>query len=146
MVISARFSSIWLAPALMLACLGCNKGYELAPVSGRVELDHHPLAHARVSFNPIGGKNLPGSSAMTDEQGNFSLKTADPSQTEGAVVGEHQVTVSASPRDSVDKKSAATHMRKMEQLPARYNKETVLKFTVPPGGSADANFLDLKSK
>ncbi len=146
MAISVRICSRWLVLGLMLGCLGCSKGYELAPVSGRVELDHHPLAHATISFNPVGGKDLPGSTAMTDEHGNYSLKVADASRAPGAVVGQHAVAISANARDGMDKRSAVMHMRKLEQLPSRYNKDSELKFTVPAVGTSEANFLDLKSK
>jgi hypothetical protein len=33
-----------------------------------------------------------------------------------------------------------------ELVPAKYNKDSTLTFTVPPGGTKEANFLELKSK
>jgi hypothetical protein len=125
--------------------LGCSKGYQLAPVSGRVEVDHHPFANATVRFSPLGGKDLPMSSGKTDDQGNFTLKVNDSSKALGAVVGEHRVMISADVRN-MEKKVGVTHMRNTELLPSRYNSDSTLKITVPAGGTTEANFLDLKSK
>jgi hypothetical protein len=37
-------------PLLLLLTVGCGRGYQFAPVSGRVLMDHYPLAHAEVRF------------------------------------------------------------------------------------------------
>ena len=128
----------------LLAAVGCSKGYQIAPVSGRVELDHHPLAHATVAFAPQAGKDFPTSTGTTDEQGNFTLVVNDSSHSPGAVVGEHKVSISLDARNQ-DKKIAIKHMRHTELLPSKYSHESTLKFTVAAGGTTQANFLDLKS-
>jgi hypothetical protein len=141
---SLRSNSRLFVFVFLLAPLGCGKGHQVAPVSGRVELDHKPLAHATVTFAPLSGKNLPISSGLTDEQGNFKLVVGDATQAEGAVVGEHRVSISLDTRNQ-EKKVQVKHMQQLEMLPTKYNLDSTLKFTVPPGGTKEANFLDLKS-
>ena len=128
-----------------LTSVGCGKSYPLAPVSGRIEVDHKPLAHAEVTFSPLAGADQPISTGKTDENGAFTLSLNNESRSQGALVGEHRVLISLDVRN-LDKKAVVTHMRKLEQLPARYNAQSELKFTVPAGGTTEANFLDLKSK
>ena len=144
MYVSLRATSNLLILLLLPVSCGCSNGYQAAPVSGRVEVDHHPLAHAIVTFTPFGGKNLPSSSAVTDNEGKFELTVNDSSKASGAVIGEHTVSIRLDPRN-VDKKEAIKHQRQLEILPSIYNTESALKFTVPVGGTTDASFLDLKS-
>ena len=130
---------------LLLAAVGCGaSGPKIVPVSGRVMMDNKPLAKARVTFQPIGkGGNLypgPGSYGETDADGNYSLKTVGDDKP-GAVVGEHRVEISlpgARPADNDDR----TPMR--NGVPPRYNVKSELRFTVPDGGTSEANFPDLK--
>jgi hypothetical protein len=127
---------------LLLLTVGCGRGYQFAPVSGRVLLDHHPLAHAQVRFYPSASKDRPYSVGETDAQGNYTLDAADGQGHEGAVVGEHRVAISIDER----------YLRKplgprgpRELVPRQYNRDTTLTCSVPPEGKQDANF-DLKSK
>ena len=129
----------------LLTSVGCGKSYPLAPVSGRIEVDHKPLAHAEVMFSPLSGVDHPISMGKTDEKGEFTLSLNNASHSQGAIVGEHRVSISVDIRN-LDKKAVVTHMRRLEQLPARYNSQSELRFTVPAGGTTEANFLDLKSK
>jgi hypothetical protein len=132
------------AMLLPLLALGCKKGdgAKLAPVAGQVKIDGQPLAKAQVHFQPVptkdGGSPGPDSYAFTDENGNFSLKAnlADGTTADGAVVGPHTVQISVFDRDA--------RPEPLERVPARYNAQTTLKFTVPEGGTKDANFLGLK--
>ncbi len=140
-----RLSARYLVLFTAMVSTGCGKGYELAPVSGRVEMNGHPLAHALVTFGPIADPNLPSSSGYTDEEGKFTMTVNDSSKSPGAVIGENHVSISLNSRN-LDKKAAVVHLRKPELLPARYNTASELKFTVPAGGTTEANFLDLKSK
>jgi hypothetical protein len=132
---------------LLLLPLGCGKSYHLAPVSGRVMMDNSPLAHAEVRFYPIAGQDLPYSIDVTDDQGNYRLHLGTHSDTEGAVVGEHRVTISI---DQLRTKimpppGARMWTRRGELVPGRYNRDSKLTYTVPPKGTMDAKF-DLKSK
>jgi hypothetical protein len=131
---------------LLLAPAGCGKGYKLASVSGRVTMDGRPLAGAEVSFTPVdGGKDVPYASGMTDEQGNYKLSVGG-STSDGAVVGENLVRVSHDKRRGSKKVSPQdlAHGR-LDEIPAKYNDQSKITFTVPPGGSSEANF-ELSSK
>jgi hypothetical protein len=136
---------------LLLLLLGCAKSYKLAPVSGRVMMDDHPLANAEVRFTPVSDEKLPGSVGVTDDQGNYELHFGSNRDTPGAVLGEHRVTISLDVRRNKDKsKMMMASGRKMptrpgEIVPAQYNEKSKLTCTVPPEGKKDANF-DLKSK
>src|SRR5262249_55808115 len=121
---------------------GCGKSYRLAPVSGRVTMDNRPLAHAEVSFYPVGsGKEAPYASGTTDEEGNYRLEAVvGGGKWTGAVVGENHVRI------SVDKRNRGKKLRPNELrgpfdlVPARYNTDSTLTCTVPPEGKQDANF------
>ena len=66
----------FLALALVaVGAAGCNSGYKIVPVSGRVTLDGHPVANAEVSFYSTDVKDAPYASGKTDEQGNYKLET-----------------------------------------------------------------------
>jgi hypothetical protein len=120
---------------VLLLALGCGKGYKLAPVSGRVTLDQHPLANAEVRFVPTAGQDLPYSIDVTDEG------------TPGAVVGPHHVTISMNQaRAKIVPRAGTRGAPKLgELLPSKYNRNSTLSCDVPPEGKNYANF-DLTSK
>lgn len=131
------------------ACIGlfaaCSRSpYTLADVSGRVTLDGEPLAGGVVSFQPRAAGNAapgPGSTGRLDAEGRFRLTAIDGAP--GAVVGTHLVRIySRSPESAPKGDSDAPGSR--ERVPARYNYESGLSFTVEPGGTATADF-DLAS-
>jgi len=82
------------ALAAVLAA-GCGGGSNYARVSGVVTVDGKPYKNAVVAFQPVGGQGNTapgrGSSAVTDENGRYTL-TTDDGQT-GAVVGKHKVRI-----------------------------------------------------
>jgi hypothetical protein len=130
---------------LVLACavlpvLGCG-GTRVAPVSGRVTLNGAPLANAKVIFQPIprDGVNVgPASQGDTNAQGEYTLKLISGGK-DGAVVGEHLVSVSALQGSPPDPKIDNPPPRK-ELVPERYNAKTELKFEVPASGATKADF------
>jgi len=86
-------------PLLMLVSVllvGCGAGdpFALAPVSGTVTIDSIPAANVVVTFTPTANDSTaivgPFSSAVTDEEGKFTLKSKQGSL--GAVVGQHSVS------------------------------------------------------
>ncbi len=132
------------AASVLLCCAGCGSPFEIAPVSGVVTLDDKPLANATIFFMPMGdGAIGPSSSAVTGDDGRFTLKT--PEDGEGAVVGKHRVSIStvvdtpASGDDNIYDNS------NREKLPSRYNSASTLEFDVPAEGTDAANFA-LQSK
>jgi hypothetical protein len=133
--------AVLLSPAL--GCGGVN--YKFAPVSGQITMDNKPLADATISFYPNAGGDLPAAKGRTDEQGNYKLQSfANGRSEDGALVGESRVEISINMQNSSHKLLAGPGRPKLvnggEILPARYNKESTLKFTVPPEGTDKADF------
>lgn len=127
---------------------GCG-GPSVAPVSGTVTLDGKPLANAAVHFQPKATDNNlnpgPGSDAMTDDNGNYTLKVVTTGQ-EGAIVGKHRVEIAKFARTrEIDPNSDRQAALPRNLVPAKYNDKTELECVVPAGGTKTANF-DLKSK
>jgi hypothetical protein len=79
--------------------LGCGNGstYEVAPVQGTLTIGSRPMAGAKVMFAPVakGAGAAAGKAAvgLTQSNGNFTLTTYRDG--DGAVVGEHWVTIFA---------------------------------------------------
>jgi hypothetical protein len=84
----------------ILAAVGCGgKPYQVALVDGVVIIRGQPGSKIRVQFIPDIDKstNGPASSAITDEQGRFTLELKEDggaSARPGAVVGHHRVVLS----------------------------------------------------
>ncbi len=114
----------------------------MAPVSGRVTLDGHPVPHTQVIFSPkSSAQNAnpgPGSSALCDENGHFELSTVRGAP--GAVVGTHSVRISSTgpPRSMASDTSTGPPVK--DAFPARYNESSELTFEVPADGTAAADF------
>lgn len=121
--------------SLITIVSGCGEAQRsIAPVSGKVTPDGKPLAGASVIFIPMDDPKLPLgviSKAETDAQGHFTLITSD--ERNGAVVGEHAVRISTVKHRHVPN-SESSETVAPEKVPARYNTETSLKFTVPVEG------------
>ena len=141
------FLRVSLLLPLSLLLPGCGKGYQMAPVSGRVLMDNCPLANVEVRFQPTGGNDLPRSIGFTDDQGNYTLYLDNGSDTPGAVVGEHRVEISLDLRRKRPgmTKPAQMARRLQEMVPSKYNRNSTLTCTVPPEGKSVTNF-DLRSK
>jgi hypothetical protein len=79
---------------LVLACLillcGCNRGPELIPVSGQVNIDGKPLEHGVVT---VWVKNYRPACGAIDKDGHFTLMTHVAG--DGCVAGEYPVTISS---------------------------------------------------
>ena len=76
---------------------GCGGGPSLGQVSGTITMDGEPMADIQVTFEPKqveGGTAIVGpfSTGLTDSSGKYTLKTRNGD--DGAVVGEHTVSVS----------------------------------------------------
>lgn len=93
---AAKRSNILVASLATLAAIGCQQSpYELAPVRGKVTIDGQPVFNAKVMFAPVeaGGNPNPGKPAfgILRNDGSFVLTTYETD--DGAVVGEHWVTI-----------------------------------------------------
>jgi hypothetical protein len=78
---------------LLICCLGCGKqDAELVPVTGTLTIKGQPAGGIMLRFMPdaVESNNGPSSSAITDENGQFTLKCDD--GRDGAVPGNHVVT------------------------------------------------------
>ena len=86
-----------------LACLGCSSStdFPVAKAEGIVLHEGQPVAYVAVEFAPVGnsGSAVTGARAWgaTDENGKFVLATYDAVKKDGAIVGKHNVRVSATP-------------------------------------------------
>ena len=131
---------IWgfVAVLLSVTCFGCNRGPKIATVRGTVTLDDAPLPYAAVVFNPENGRPA---GATTDENGKYKLNFTEGRQ--GALLGTHRVIITTR-RDPWKDKQGNPQPGSGERLPAEYNTNSTLKFTVEAGKENIANF-DLKS-
>jgi hypothetical protein len=85
--------TLGLTLAWLLCCLGCGKkDAELVPVTGTLTIKGKPAGGILLRFMPdvVENNTGPSSSAITDENGNFTLKCDD--GRDGAVPGNHVVT------------------------------------------------------
>lgn len=90
--VTSRSVSAWCVGVAVLVTLGCGQAApKLTPASGVVLIDGEPAADISVQFLPdeVEGETRPTSYAVTDAQGQFTLKTYE--QGDGAVTGGHNV-------------------------------------------------------
>lgn len=124
----------------LLGFAGCGGKFKMAPVSGTITVDGKPLSDATVSFTAqVIGSEAPASAGKTDQSGKYSLSLiAD--ETNGAVIGKHQVVIAKSFESSSD--VATPEERAKASLP-NHN----LTFEVKPGQNvADFNLETKKGK
>jgi hypothetical protein len=101
------------------AALGCSQSpYELAEVRGTVLVDGHPLPRAKVMFAPVegaGGVN-PGKPAfgLMQPEGSFVLTTYD--KDDGAIVGEHWVSIISMEGDDASTRPANNRQLRFSRL------------------------------
>jgi hypothetical protein len=137
----------WWPVCLVALAAGCGaSGRELGTVSGRVTLDGKPLEKARVNFQPQSAERNTGvgSYALTDANGDYTLKLIDDSAA-GAFVGTHRVMIkapSASKGNPEDDKVRAGP----DRVPAEYNVNSTLTYDVKPGHNTADWKLETKKK
>jgi hypothetical protein len=127
---------------LLMASLlsgACSRGGpEIAYVTGRVTMDGKPLANAAVVFIPENGRPA---GATTDADGNYVLNFTQGRR--GAIPGKNLIRISTN-REAQQDASGKPIPASRETVPARYNTNTSLEFTVEPKKKNVANF-DLQS-
>lgn len=106
--------------AVLLFLCGCGGGPQFAEVEGTVTQGGKPLKNVRVEYWPAG--DGPKSTAVTDEQGHYALKSED-GRTPGAVTGSHKVVLK-----DLDTYSNTFLGRKAENMPPP-NKEAKERFS-----------------
>ena len=129
----AKYFGFGFALTLMMFAVGCDSGPQMGTVTGTITLDGAPAPSLEVSFNPVTAGTGTTALAYTDASGNYKLTY--PGGKTGAPVGEYKVSISPAETDGEAKAPAS--------IPACYNTETTLTFTVAAGENT-ANF-DLKS-
>ena len=118
-----RFTYILMFTALLLT--GCfQSGPKLGEVTGTVTLDGTPVSQADISFMPTKGGRT--AMAQTDDQGNYTLIYS--MKAYGGEVGENLVRVSklTAPKPGANE---------VQSIPARYNEQSELTFTIKPGSN-----------
>lgn len=88
-------ASIVIFGMVAVSMLGCGGDeFSLAPVNGVVMMDGKPAANVAVMFTPLETSETsivgPFSTAVTDAEGKFTLKTKQGKL--GAVIGKHEVS------------------------------------------------------
>ena len=139
------------AIALFGVSAGCGKrGPKLAEVTGKVTLDGQPVANALVTFVPVDGSIT--SAGFTDANGIYRLGCH---LGEGAVIGQHRVSVRSQPSDQGGAAGASHDPDEfayragpengspkvfVDPIPARYNDKSELVREVKAG----KNVIDLE--
>lgn len=95
----ANWATAGLATVLICGCSGGTAGVpeitNLVPLSGIVELDNKPLAHATITFHPKTTAGFHGATGVTDETGKYELETdvGNGKIKKGAIPGTYNITV-----------------------------------------------------
>ena len=120
----------------LLWCMGCSGRSDLpdlGTVSGTVTVDGNPTASIMVHFSPVDGGRT--STGVTDSSGQYKLDyTAD---AKGAVVGKHNVTLSAQAEAASDDQLDLSGSN--SAIPDKYKGKT-FEFEVKSG----SNTFDIK--
>jgi len=134
-----RATRIFLSLSGLMYCLGCDSGPEIAYVEGTVTMDGQPLANATVVFIPEDGRPAGG---RTDASGHYELTFT--AGREGAIPGKNSIRISTYTEASEAEDGSPIPGQK-ETVPAKYNSQSELEFTVAPGTNNIADFaLDSK--
>jgi hypothetical protein len=121
---SCAFAAVTAAALSVIFLAGCSRqGPEIAPVEGTVYLDGKPLEGAYLKFQPPNGRPSVGA---TDANGEYEMIYSR--QENGALVGEHTVSISTYQRGNREDGIPPVP----EKLPTKYNSQSELKKTVEP--------------
>lgn len=143
-----RHAALIVAAAAALAATGCSTASGFVPVSGKVTYKGQPVAGATIVF--MGGENTRPATAVSQQDGSFSLMTLD---AKGVAPGEYTVVVTKtdSPAASAEPPSMEEAAKSANRpppppkdlLPAKYGDptKTPFKFTVKAG---QKNHFDLQ--
>lgn len=139
--------SLLIIVLVSLTTVGCGSSGDVGYVYGVVTLNGEPLPHATVSFYPTGARASVG---RTDENGKYVLHYVK--NEDGAVIGEHRVTVSTRVAAEVDRgdrgydgegarKQSVLTQGRSESMPAKYlNPEKTELSAIVKSGSNKIDF------
>lgn len=118
---------------------GCNRGPEMAPVSGKVTYKGQPLKHGNILFQPSIG---PPAKGEIGPDGTFSLSTFKTN--DGAVIGKHRVQVicvdpQAKPANPDEETPSAKSL-----IPEKYSNYATSEITVDVVKGGGPYSIDLK--
>lgn len=115
---ASRVFLVCLFFALGTVLPGCNdSGLDLAPVGGTVTLDGKPVPEAAVLFLPDDPTMGPPASGTTDDQGRFTLNTAN---RPGAAVGPHKVAISKDETTMIPQRRGFPLYKTTYTIPPKY--------------------------
>ena len=141
---SIAFTTCWHCFAMLCVAQACGcdaRTYRLTEVSGKVTRAGQPVAGLSVTFQPAAGGQQganpgPGSAGLTDAEGRYQLATIENSRRLGAVVGPHQVFITAfADRDLPDGVRPLSNV----EIPSRFHDGSI-KFEVPREALSNADF------
>jgi hypothetical protein len=124
---------------LLISLIGCQRGPQLAPVSGTVKLDGKPLGLAEVTFQPEDHRRA--SHGIADANGHYVLRYNREEM--GALVGPHSVQIRSATEVSLP--NGKFELRP-QLVPPRYNSQTELHREVKPGQNEFDFDLSTKAK
>ncbi|WP_166827117.1 hypothetical protein [Thalassoroseus pseudoceratinae] len=96
---------------------------ETSTVSGTITYDGKPVTTGTVMFTPVGGG--PPATGQIQQDGTYNLKTYE--EGDGAVLGEHKVTIVALDMGSGLPEEAASEPRAL--IPDKYGRDTTSGLT-----------------
>ncbi|MEZ6097574.1 MAG: hypothetical protein R3E01_01245 [Pirellulaceae bacterium] len=106
---------------------GCARGPAKAPVKGTVTVNGQPITEGRVTFHPVKGRSASG---RINADGTYELTTDEPG--DGALVGEHTVTIEASKITSSAVQAQSFEEEISTRLPNATAQNTRIQWLVPP--------------
>jgi hypothetical protein len=98
-------------------------------------MDGKPLPHASVIFIPENGRPA---GARTDEGGNYTLNFSGGRK--GAIPGKSMIRITTVREAEHDENGKVVMPGSDEKVPAKFNTNTTLEFTVEPNKKNVANF------
>jgi|GEM_PF-286718 len=131
--------SLWVIFPMLGLAVGCSDGPKLGYVHGKVTLRGAPVPFAYVKFQPVSPTGTYGA-AYTDVDGKYVLKFTK--NRDGALVGQHEVTVRTSSVDEIQVEDKTTGKMVTPPLPEGYraNLEAQFAHSVKSG----TNTIDLE--
>ena len=144
-----KIRAVWFLMVAGLAIMlnGCgDRGPERVRVSGLVTYDGKPVAEGRIRFTPDASSNMPVSGAYIVD-GRYQADSHG-----GVPVGAYKVQIEAyTPTDpsllpdlaGKGKPNAGKAGFGQQYLPAKYNVDTQIEMTIPPGSGAITKDFDL---